>query len=225
MIYAIKELQVRSLAFLTSTLIINCIQDLAGLLILAQEIKLGFQDRDKEYFSELKDYVKGKAEQDALVAKGDAPLEYIPTFPLNPFNKNCKRFKGIIYYLASNYNLYLFNPFIFNKRINSIIRGELLVSNIYNILRPILRYFQLRRVIASEVQLLGDQRIHISALIPTFTIIIIKLEMTALQAYRYYQVYKEYATNLTYSIGDQEDEFSCSKSSYSYINALKYHYL
>ena len=58
--HAIKELQVRSLAFLTSTPMINRTHDLAGLLMLAWEIKLESVPRDKGYIPELEDYVEAE---------------------------------------------------------------------------------------------------------------------------------------------------------------------
>ena len=106
-----------------------------------------------------------------------------------------------------SHNLHLFNPWACNKRINSTIGGELSVSDARSILRPILWGFQLRRVMASEVQLPGNQRVPVGVLISTFTITTVKLDMMVLQARAYYKVHEECATNLTYGgARDQQDE-------------------
>ncbi|KAK0508245.1 hypothetical protein JMJ35_009329 [Cladonia borealis] len=111
-----------------------------------------------------------------------------------------------------------YTPYGFNKWISSTVGGELSVSDARSILRPILRGFQLWRVMASEVELPGHQRVRVEALIPTFTITTIELEMTAPQARAYYKVHEDCATQLTTGgVRDHRDEFGHGR-----IDALKH---
>ena len=58
-----------------------------------------------------------------MAVRENPPPDYVPTFPSNPFKVYRKRREGITYHLAGNYELHLFNPWAFNKRINSTVGG------------------------------------------------------------------------------------------------------
>ncbi|KAK0513179.1 hypothetical protein JMJ35_004165 [Cladonia borealis] len=131
-------------------------------------------------------------EWDELTASGAPSDDYIPSFPRNPFHKNGKPIRGITCHLGGNHNLPLLSPYGFTRLIHSIAGGELSVQDARSILRPILRVFQLRRVIASQVQLSGKQVVRVGAHMPRYTITTIELAMTALQAQAYYKVHEAY---------------------------------
>ena len=67
-------------------------------------------------------------------------------------------------------NLRLLNTYAFNKRISPTVGGEISVMDARSVLKPILRVFQLRKVMASEVQLPGNRIIQVGAHMPSFTI-------------------------------------------------------
>ncbi len=115
------------------------------------------------------------------------------TYCISTFNKIEPQPSIIYYQLAGNFNLQLLNPWAFNKRINATSGGGLSVQAARTILRPILRVFQVRRVMATEVELPGNTKIRVGALMLPFSICTVELAMTRLQAGAYYKVYRECA--------------------------------
>ena len=107
--------------------------------------------------------------------------------PRNLFHRYGKPIRDITYHLGGNHNLPLLSPYGFTRLNNSTAGGEISVQDARSNFRSILRGFQLRRVMASQVQLQVSTVIRVGAHIPRYSITTIELAMTALRAQAYTQ--------------------------------------
>ena len=75
-----------------------------------------------------------------------------------------------------------------------------------SVLRPVLRVFQLRRVMVSEVELPRKEIVQVSALMPAFTITTVELEISKTQAVDYYQVHHDCAEFLNLGFDEESQQ-------------------